>query len=152
MHIPGDTYNCEQVASAPVKPLADRILPGEVLARQGFIDDSNQWRITPILLGEIPAPQNRNAHGGEIPRAYQRVLRPMKVVGRGMFEPKPNPARVTQRQVTCGSHHLHALKMREAIDQLLLHDFPLDGIGIARSIKQSTNDEYPLGTKPERHV
>src|ERR1041384_6000162 len=63
------------VAERPeLDPLPDRVLPGELLPRQGLVDDAHQVETVPVRCGESAARDDRNPERLEITRRHRPAM------------------------------------------------------------------------------
>ncbi len=86
----------------------------------------------------------------EIAWADQRILSPVVVVGSGMFQPKTDLPRITQRQMTCRCYRGHTRQVRKTIKQFLLYSLTLGWIGIAGIVEQSAHYKYSIRIESKR--
>src|SRR5207249_4669442 len=149
MHIGGDAHNGEKCAVAPLKALADRILTGEILLRQGLTDDGHVQCVRTVLLGEISALKQWNSHSSEVAGTDQRILREVIIVGGGVLQAEPDLPRVAQWKMTRRSQCADAGQMRKPIQQLLLHSLAFRRIRITVTVEKSSDHELAVRIKAE---
>jgi hypothetical protein len=104
-----------------VNAFPDRVFVAEELAREDVVDHQHARRMLVVALGQKATPQQRNAHGFEIPRTHDVADRPVHriLVRRLRLIVEPEELLVVVLQRHCAPRQRSGFDARCRLDPVL---------------------------------
>src|ERR1041384_7110937 len=142
------------VAERPeLDPLPDRVLPGELLPRQGLVDDAHQVETVPVRCGESAARDDRNPERLEITRRHRLVMHDQLLalgrLGAALDRHAGLDIPAAERDALRRAGHFDAGERPEALQELRVEQRPRRRLAVLRFREAQAEGQHPARIESE---